>query len=154
MPIPILYVDTSVVGGMFDQAFEKGSALFWQQAREGRFRVLISPLVREELAGAPTQVRRFFEDQVISFAESVDLTEEAEDLADAYLQANVVSKEYRDDALHVAVATISNARALVRWNYRHLVNVHREDAFNGVNLLQGYPTIRIVSPLEVVEYAQ
>ena len=31
-----------------------------------------------------------------------------------------------------------------------MVNVRRSDAFNAVNLLQGYPPIRIVSPLELI----
>lgn len=32
----------------------------------------------------------------------------------------------------------------------HLVNVRREAGFNAVNLLQGYPSVRIVSPLELI----
>ena len=115
---------------------------------------MISPLVREELIEAPERVRQFFEDEVAAVAEAGDWTDEADTLADAYLQAEVVSEKYRDDALHVALATTLRARALVSWNYGHLVNVRREDGFNGVNLLNGYPTIRIVSPLEVVEYAE
>ena len=39
---------------------------------------------------------------------------------------------------------------LVSWNFRHLVNVERERGFNAVNLLQGYRTVRIVSPLELI----
>jgi hypothetical protein len=32
----------------------------------------------------------------------------------------------------------------------HMVNVQRETAFNGVHLLNGYPVIRIVNPLEII----
>ena len=39
---------------------------------------------------------------------------------------------------------------LVSWNFKHLVNVQREAGFNAVNLLQGYPPIRIVNPLELI----
>jgi hypothetical protein len=31
-----------------------------------------------------------------------------------------------------------------------MVNVQRETAFNGVNLLSGYTAIRIVNPLEII----
>ena len=35
---------------------------------------------------------------------------------------------------------------LVSWNFKHLVNIEREKGFNAVNLLQGYPAVRIVAP--------
>jgi hypothetical protein len=44
-------------------------------------------------------------------------------------------------------------RLIVSWNFRHLVNVRREDGFNAVNLLEGWPPIRIVSPKEII-YAE
>ena len=36
------------------------------------------------------------------------------------------------------------------WNFRHSVNVERENGFNAVSLLQGYRSIRIVNPLELI----
>ena len=36
------------------------------------------------------------------------------------------------------------------WNFHHLVNLRREAGFNAVNLLQCYPAVRIVSPLELI----
>jgi hypothetical protein len=38
----------------------------------------------------------------------------------------------------------------VSWNFKHLVNVRREEAFNAVNLLRGWPLVRIVSPKEII----
>jgi hypothetical protein len=39
---------------------------------------------------------------------------------------------------------------IVSWNFRHLANLRREAGFNAVNLLQGYPQVRILSPLELI----
>lgn len=39
---------------------------------------------------------------------------------------------------------------LVSWNFKHLVNVQREAGFNAVNLLQGYPPVRIINPLQLI----
>lgn len=61
-----------------------------------------------------------------------------------------MSAKYEDDARHVAACTVSRHNLLVSWNFRHLVSVQRETGFNAVNLLQGYPTLRIVSPLELI----
>jgi hypothetical protein len=77
-------------------------------------------------------------------------TEEAEDLAEEYLRAAVVSAKYADDALHMAICSTHRIPYLVSWNFRHLVNVKREAGFNSVNLLQGYPALRIVNPKEII----
>lgn len=151
MPIPVFYVDTSVVGGMFDREFQEATNAFWEQARMGKYRIVISPLVAREISDAPEHVRQFFDEAILLIADPVELTAEMEELAEAYVCAGAVSVKYRDDALHVAAATLSRARVLVSWNYSHLVNIRREDIFNAVNLLNGYSSIRIVSPLEVIE---
>ena len=80
----------------------------------------------------------------------LEVTDEMEDLAAAYLRQGVVPPKYADDATHVAVCTVARLQYLVSWNFRHLVNVQREAGFNAVNLLQGYPPIRIVNPLELI----
>ena len=77
-------------------------------------------------------------------------TEEAEDLAEEYLRAAVVSPKYADGALHVAICSTHRIPNLVSWNFRHLVNVRREAGFNAVNLLQGYAPLSIVNPKELI----
>jgi hypothetical protein len=74
------------------------------------------------------------------------LSGEADALASAYLAHKVVPRDYGDDALHVAVCSIAHIGYLVSWNFKHLANVRREAGFNAVNRLQGYPSVRIVSP--------
>lgn len=71
-------------------------------------------------------------------------------LATAYVSQGVVTAKYEDDARHVAACTVSGVNLLVSWNFRHLVNLQREVGFNGVNLLKGYPPIRIVNPMEII----
>lgn len=80
----------------------------------------------------------------------LDVTDEMDDLAAAYIQQAVLPPKYTDDARHVAVCTVAQIEYLVSWNFKHLVNVDREKGFNAVNLLQGYRTIRIVNPLELI----
>jgi len=74
------------------------------------------------------------------------LSREADELAAAYLAQKVVPLDYEDDAYHVAVCTVARLDYLVSWNFKHLANVRRESGFNAVNLLQGYPVLRIVTP--------
>lgn len=76
-------------------------------------------------------------------------------LADLYLQQNIVPVNKRDDALHVAYATVFEMDALLSWNFKHLANIRREARFASANQAQGYwHTPRIVSPLEVEDEAE
>ena len=78
------------------------------------------------------------------------LTLEMKRLAEAYLAQGIVTPKYADDAQHVAACTVARLDYLVSWNFRHLVNVQRSAGFNAVNLLRGYPAVRIVNPLELI----
>ena len=40
---------------------------------------------------------------------------------------------------------------LVSWTFKHMGKVEHENGFNAVNLLQGYRSIRIVNPLELID---
>ncbi|MDQ1255697.1 MAG: hypothetical protein QG656_290 [Candidatus Hydrogenedentes bacterium] len=63
---------------------------------------------------------------------------------------HVVSAKWAADALHVAVATVSGCRAIVSWNFKHIVNFRRIPLNNEVNQMQGYGPIAIHTPQEVI----
>lgn len=150
MRSPSLYLDTSVIGGFFDEGFTDAAKELWRQMNEGRFRFVTSVVAAQEISLAPPQVRGLY-DQTFTQRETVlALTEEIENLAEAYLKQGIVPLKYEDDAYHVAACTIAQIEYLVSWNFKHLVNVEREKGFNAVNLLQGYRPIRIVNPLELI----
>ena len=149
MPIPTLYLDTSVIGGYFDDEWKEATQELWRQMNAGKFRFLTSAVTVDEMTNAPEQVRELLES---TFTEEsiLPVTEESEKLAESYMGRNILPPKYSDDARHVAVCTIAQIEYLVSWNFKHLVNVEREKGFNAVNLLQGYRTIRIVNPLEFI----
>ena len=70
--------------------------------------------------------------------ERIQISDEAVDLRDAYLKTGIVTDQYEDDAMHVALATLVRADVIASWNFRHLVNPSRIRGFNGVNAMQGY----------------
>lgn len=78
--------------------------------------------------------------------EVLERTAEMEGLAQSYLAHKVVPPVFADDARHVAVCSAARIDYLVSWNFKHLANVRRESGFNAVNVLQGYPAVRIVAP--------
>ncbi len=144
-----LYLDTSTIGGYFDDEWKDATQELWRQMEIGQWRFVTSVVTVEELEQAPPQVRDIFQR---SFApgDLLEITREIQDLAAAYVAQGVVSQKFQDDAKHVASCTVHGINLLVSWNFKHLVNVRREAGFNGVNLLNGYPAVRIVNPLELI----
>ncbi len=147
-----LYLDTSVIGGYFDAEWMADTRELWEQARAGKWQLLASIVTEREVRDAPEEVRRHFASS-FDATSILDTSEEIEKLAESYLAAGVVTRKFADDALHVAMASVHGIRLIVSWNFKHLVNVRREDGFNAVNLLEGWPLIRIVSPKEII-YAE
>jgi hypothetical protein len=82
----------------------------------------------------------------------VDITASALELRDAYLQAKIVTPKYSDDALHVALATVSGCSLIVSWNFQHIVHFQKIPLYNAMNTLQGYQPIAFYSPREVIRY--
>jgi hypothetical protein len=149
MRTPSLYLDTSVLGGYFDDEWKQPTQELWQQMESGLWRFVTSLVTSEELIEAPERVRNLF-NTTFEAADVLSVTGEMDHLAATYVAQGVVTPKYEDDARHVAACTVVSADFLVSWNFRHMVNVQRETSFNGVNLLKGYPAIRIVNPLEII----
>ena len=70
-------------------------------------------------------------------------------MRDAYLGVKIISAKYSDDALHVALATVSECSLIVSWNFRHIVHFEKIPMYNAVSTLHGYKEIDIFSPLAV-----
>jgi len=146
-----VYADTSVFGGAFDEEFAEASRAFFDEARRGRFRVLVSDVVMDELRRAPAPVQALFRD-LRDHLEMAETSERALRLVRAYLAAGVVGERWRADALHVALATSCRCQAIVSWNFRHIVHFEKIPLYNEVNLAEGFSSIAIHTPQEVVSY--
>jgi len=147
-----IYVDTSVIGGCFDEKFSADSRQVLELARAGKLTLIVSEVVLAELAPAPSPVRELFDGLPRSVLDVRRTDAEIAALRDSYLAAGVLTSRWRDDAAHVATATVAQADALVSWNFKHIVRLDRIKAFNQVNLANGYGILTILSPTELREY--
>ncbi len=149
MRTPTLYLDTSVLGGYFDDEWMEATRELWRPMEAGQWRFLSSDTTTKEIEGAPENVRDLFA-RTFTLGALLEVTDEMEDLAAAYIAQGVVTTKYEDDALHVAACTVARIDFLVSWNFRHMVSAHRKAGFSAVNLLQGYPPVSIFNPLELI----
>ncbi len=146
-----IYADTSVFGGVFDKEFSVPSQQFFAEVDSGRFRLVTSAIVEAEIEPAPQEIRMFF----AQYAESAliaAITQEVLNLQQNYIQSEVVTEQALEDALHVAIATVSECDLIVSWNFKHIVHFDKIPKYNAVNILQGYNSLGIYSPLEVIHY--
>lgn len=149
MKTPRLYLDTSVIGGYYDEEFMVASRRLFDDITEGRYIAIVSNLTYRELIKAPDRIKALVDNEVFPF-QSLKFDDEAEALTEAYLCAGVLTRKWEDDCSHVAMATVSKTDLLVSWNFKHIVQYEKIQAFNAVNLANGYQLIDIRSPLEVI----
>jgi hypothetical protein len=147
-----IYIDTSVVGGYFDEEFKEATTMLFHRLEIGKVKFVVSDLLDLELINAPTPVRELLFRYPMDCFERVELTEEAVKLADRYVEEKVVGKSSIEDCRHIAMATLCKVDVLASWNFRHIVNLDRIKGYNSVNLKLGYTMIEIRSPKDLVNY--
>lgn len=145
-----IYIDTSVIGGVYDEEFYESSKKLMIEFREGIKVAVFSDVTLLELTNAPEKVQKILEELPNEHKEYLALTNEARELADKYILAGAVTKKFHQDALHIAIATIGRVDVLSSWNFKHIVNLNRIRIFNAVNLTNGYPMLEIRSPREII----
>ncbi|MDQ6925090.1 MAG: hypothetical protein M3154_02505 [Candidatus Eremiobacteraeota bacterium] len=105
-----------------------------------------------ELERAPAFVRELHAELLVLAPTPQPLTSEANTLAARYAARGIVGPKFRNDLLHVALATVADADVIVSWNFRYMVHFDKIRAFNAVNLETGYKPLAIHSPREVATY--
>ena len=147
-----IYLDTSVIGGAFDEEFNETSNRLFEMVDQKFFTLVISSLSLIELDLAPTYIKDFFNKIERSNIELISSSAESELLANSYISEKVVGPTSFDDCHHISIATISKVDILVSWTFKHIVNVFRIRGYNSVNLKLGYSQIEIRSSKDIIEY--
>ena len=147
-----IYIDTSVVGGYFDEKFKEDTIKLFERLENNELIFVVSDLLDLELLSAPEQVRELLSNYSADKFERIELTQEAITLADTYIKEKVVGKTSITDCRHIALATINKVDVLASWNFKHIVNLDKIKGYNSVNLRLGYMMIEIRSPKDLINY--
>jgi predicted nucleic acid-binding protein len=151
-----LYIDTSVLNFALTNeeslvVYKKATLDLLEEIQRGKYEIYISDLVLVEINRAPRPKAELLKGLLNKFdIRLLSLTEEIEGLADKYIAEGLIPRKYRDDALHIAIASFNNLDAVVSWNFQHMVKLKTKQGVIAVNSLLGYKSIEIVSPQEVV----
>ena len=147
-----VYIDASVVGGNFDEEFSFWTKLFFDSVKRGAYKIVISEILTQELENAPENIRDYLNTIKGSLKEYVEFDDETENLAQKYIANKIVGIKSLTDCRHIALATVKEIEILTSWNFKHIVNLNKIRLYNGINLQNGYRTIEIRTPREIVNY--
>jgi hypothetical protein len=147
-----IYIDTSVVGGYFDDEFKEATIKLFERLENNEVIFVVSDLLDLELINAPPQVKELLHNYSADKFDKIEYSKEAALLADTYIKEKVVGKTSMEDCRHIALATIFKVDVLASWNFKHIVNLDRIKGYNSVTLKLGYTMLEIRSPKDLVNY--
>ena len=155
-----LYLDTSVISFALSEDIPEEdrnvTLKLIGEINKGRYEGFISDVVIREIGNTRDLVKR---EKLLKLVNDIELNdvlsvdEETDRLADKYIKEGIIPAVYRDDALHIALASVNGLDIVVSWNFKHLVKHKTRIEVAGVNTLLGYKQIDICTPWEVTDDA-
>ena len=152
-----LYLDTSIINfAVSTQQVEKEKRItlnLLDQIDQGKFEGYISDIVVLEIKRTPDEKRQqalLSEIRRRPSLQNIWSNKQAESLAEKYIAEGIIPIRHRDDALHIAIATVNNFDVIVSWNFEHMVKTKTRREVQGINTLMGYRFIDIATPTEVI----
>lgn len=149
-----LYLETSVWSYTNAHRFPqhlKATLRLLEEVERGGFEGFVSDIVLAEMKRTPNQAKldRMYRALAQCKPTVLEKGDEAEQLAEEYVQQGVIPEAARLDAVHVAIATVEGLDAVVSWNMRHIVRLETRLGIQGVNRMNGYHEIDLCTPEEV-----
>ena len=157
---PKVYVETTVVSYLVARpshdvtlaARQQATRQLWEEYSD-HFEFIISNVVVGEVrAGDPIAAQRRLD--VLTDLTVLDMSPEANLLAQNLVNAGAVPQALGPDAQHIAIATVNNIEYLISWNYKHIVNETKRQLINQVCRDSGFQPTTVCTPTELIEEIQ
>ena len=147
-----IYIDTSVLGGCFDEEFSVWSNGLIRDFRAGRLIPVLSDVTAAEVREAPEAVQEVHREMLRLAGGVLPVTAAVVELVEAYRSRQILPAKFTADMRHIALATLAEVDALVSWNFKHIVRLEKIRLFNAANVELGYRILNILSPREVTTH--
>jgi len=118
---------------------------FWEQIDTRS--TFISELVLQEASKGDENAAKLRLNAVNNLKE-LEIDEECKQLASLLIEQSVIPKEFPEDALHIAVASVHGMDAIVTWNFKHINNPLLRRKIKVVVEESGYKCPELCSPEE------
>ena len=115
----------------------------------GKFDIFISELVvREAGAGDKTAAQKRLE--ALEAIPLLKLNKKVLSLASELVQGGHIPESAKEDALHIALATVHGMDYILTWNCRHIANAEMRTGVTLICISQGYEAPIICTPEELM----
>ena len=150
-----IYLDTSVISHLEQtDAPEKmkDTIALWKDFQAGMYTVIISDVTMSEIDRCAGPKQSLLRDRLadIHYVEIIR-DDESLRLSKLYFKHGGLPPKSKEDALHIAIATVNECDVILSWNFRHIVNMRAISAVESVNIQEGYRTPRIMPPTMLLE---
>lgn len=157
MPLPLVYVETSVISYPTSRpsrdvltAARQTWTLDWWEAAQAHWSLSISELVIEEAArGDPVAAGRRLD--ALQGLDILAIDAAAQTLARCLIDRGALPETEPEDALHIALATVGGAHYLLSWNFAHLVGPDAKLRLLDAVRSCGYEPALLTTPEELLE---
>ncbi len=153
-----VYIETSILGyltarptnNLILAANIKVTQDWWDEYC-GLFVLYASEIVEDE-AGKGDSVIAVQRLNLLQSVTFLDLTEEATELAQEFLQQSNLPPKASNDALHMALATVYDLDYLLTWNCKHMANAQIQRKLSKISLELEYKLPFICTPYEFMGF--
>ena len=144
-----LYLDTSVPSAYYDTSKPVRQLITqkWFENKASSYHLYTSVTAIDEINELKNfDKRQNIKDLIFDYNMTIlELSEEAMNLAEEYMNKGAVPKSEPEDAYHVAIASVNRIDGLVSWNFKHIVSMNPIRKVHEINMKHGYPIIEIGS---------
>ena len=157
---PKVYVETTVVSYLVARPSHDVTLAARQQATQQlwtehshNFEFVVSDIVLTESSqGDAMAVQHRL--GVLAGLTVLNISPEANTLAQNLIDAGAVPENLRPDAQHIAIAAVNSIEYLISWNYKHIVNETKRNLINQVCHASGFQPAILYTPIELIEEIQ
>jgi predicted nucleic acid-binding protein len=150
-----IYLDTSVISHLDAPDVPHKMAdtrKLWKDIMAGLYEVYISDLTIAELDRCAEPKRT----AMLSSLLDIEYTEiqqdsRAKELSLLYFEVGGLPPKSKEDAAHIAIASVNDCDIILSWNFKHIVNLRAMTAVEDVNVRKRYKNIRILSPTMLLD---
>jgi len=155
---PKIYLETTMFNYYFDEERDAhaDTIVLFDEIKAGKYEAYTSAYVIDELEETKDTIKR---DNMLALIGEYNITvlnysDDAQDLANIYINEGVVPANKKLDSIHISVATVNDLQYIFSFNFQHINRVKTKTMTNLINAREGYKPIIITVPAEVVEYGE
>ena len=149
-----IYLETTLFNYYYDEDRDAhaDTVTLFEECASGKFEPYTSDYVIKEIEDAPGDKR----EKMLGLIKHYNIVilaaaDETDELAGRYVSEGALPHKSIADASHIAAASVNALDMIISLNFRHIVKERTIEMTGAINTLLGYKTVKIKTPMEVID---